>query len=321
MASFSKVFLVLIATAACGLGKSRVAVSGGDILLYEDPNKAIALTHSGRDFDPWLSPEHDVVLFVRASREDVFRTSVYEMELKTRREMEIFAGPIRTSQGEVGYLGEPSFDKGRRTLFVLAKTGVTTGELYAVDLRTRAARLVAPAASYDVILSGSFAGDLLLYQRKRSITGYVYYVYWLYTPEGGDLGMAGPDTLDIEPLVGPAEADGQAKGRPLAGSEPGGVAAAAALVQSVDRDAMAARRLVYVAPQYPAGAEHIKGVVELVITVSPQGDVIDVRLLSGNPALVQAAIAAVKKWRYRPFLVDGKAAAVSAIVDVKFPPS
>jgi TonB family protein len=63
------------------------------------------------------------------------------------------------------------------------------------------------------------------------------------------------------------------------------------------------RKLLYkVDPQYPVilKAHRIGGVVRLNVSISPEGVVQSVSPLGGNPPLVNAAVAAVKKWKYEP---------------------
>ena len=63
------------------------------------------------------------------------------------------------------------------------------------------------------------------------------------------------------------------------------------------------RRLIYkVTPVYPPELKrfYIGGTVRLDVKISPQGTVRTVAPLGGNPALVEAAVTAVKKWKYTP---------------------
>jgi TonB family protein len=63
------------------------------------------------------------------------------------------------------------------------------------------------------------------------------------------------------------------------------------------------RKLVYREnPGYPLTLReaHIGGVVRLEIVISPRGNVDAVTPLGGNPVLVEASSAAVRKWRYVP---------------------
>lgn len=56
-----------------------------------------------------------------------------------------------------------------------------------------------------------------------------------------------------------------------------------------------------VPPEYPdlARQMNIRGSVHLQLTVSAEGSVKDVRVLGGHPVLAQAAVQAVRSWKYR----------------------
>ena len=63
------------------------------------------------------------------------------------------------------------------------------------------------------------------------------------------------------------------------------------------------RKLLYkVDPQYPVILKDhwIGGVVRLKVSISPGGVVESVSPLGGSPPLVNAAVTAVKKWKYEP---------------------
>jgi len=63
------------------------------------------------------------------------------------------------------------------------------------------------------------------------------------------------------------------------------------------------RKLVYKeSPGYPVTLReaHIGGIVRLEIVISAKGSVDSISPLGGNPVLVEAASAAVRKWKYAP---------------------
>jgi protein TonB len=67
--------------------------------------------------------------------------------------------------------------------------------------------------------------------------------------------------------------------------------------------AVAGRKVVArVAPVYPELAKRmmVQGVVKVEVVVKPNGSVKSTRLLGGNPVLVDAATAAVTKWKFEP---------------------
>jgi protein TonB len=75
-----------------------------------------------------------------------------------------------------------------------------------------------------------------------------------------------------------------------------------------------------VQPDYPddARAQRIQGAVELKALVDKDGNVANLQLMSGHPALASAAIEAVKQWKYRPYLLDGTPIEVETTVIVNF---
>jgi protein TonB len=73
-------------------------------------------------------------------------------------------------------------------------------------------------------------------------------------------------------------------------------------------------------PQYPAiaRAARIQGVVVLQATISTTGLIKDLRVLSGPPMLQQAAMDAVRSWRYKPYLLNGNPVEVETTINVVF---
>ncbi|HKW75539.1 MAG TPA: energy transducer TonB [Terriglobales bacterium] len=59
---------------------------------------------------------------------------------------------------------------------------------------------------------------------------------------------------------------------------------------------------VMVQPEYPELARqmNMKGTVRLQLLVAADGHLKETKVLGGNPVLVQASLAAVRKWKYEP---------------------
>ena len=57
-----------------------------------------------------------------------------------------------------------------------------------------------------------------------------------------------------------------------------------------------------VAPAYPdlARRMNITGTVKVLVVVAPNGSLKDTKIVGGNPLLVNAAMDALKKWRFEP---------------------
>jgi len=75
-----------------------------------------------------------------------------------------------------------------------------------------------------------------------------------------------------------------------------------------------------VAPVYPPRAiqTHLQGSVQLLATISKDGDITSVKLLNGDPVLARAALDAVKQWKYRPYLLDAQPMEIQTQITVNF---
>jgi protein TonB len=73
-----------------------------------------------------------------------------------------------------------------------------------------------------------------------------------------------------------------------------------------------------VAPSYPPMARQLgmQGDVEVEARIKEDGTVESVKPLTGNPVLLNAAVAAMKQWKFSPFTNEGKA--VKAVAPVVF---
>ncbi len=75
-----------------------------------------------------------------------------------------------------------------------------------------------------------------------------------------------------------------------------------------------------VKPVYPqlAMQARIQGTVVLQAVIAKDGTVQDLRVVSGHPLLVPAAMEAVKQWRYKPYLLNDLPVEVDTQINVNF---
>jgi protein TonB len=73
-------------------------------------------------------------------------------------------------------------------------------------------------------------------------------------------------------------------------------------------------------PTYPQMARiaHIQGDVILQATISKTGTVENLRAISGHPILIQAALDAVRQWKYKPYVLNGEPVEVETTIKVQF---
>ena len=72
-------------------------------------------------------------------------------------------------------------------------------------------------------------------------------------------------------------------------------------------------------PVYPQDAK-IKSTVVLHVIIATDGTVKQIQVVSGHPMLFQAALDAVKQWRYEPTLLNGEPVEVDTQIELKFSP-
>ena len=72
-----------------------------------------------------------------------------------------------------------------------------------------------------------------------------------------------------------------------------------------------------VSPAYPELARkmNIRGTVKVEVVVSPNGSVKDAKVVGGHPVLANAALDAVRKWKFAPAATES-----TGVVDFKFEP-
>lgn len=73
-------------------------------------------------------------------------------------------------------------------------------------------------------------------------------------------------------------------------------------------------------PDYPQLAKlaRIQGTVQLEALIATDGTIKGLKVVSGHPLLVHAALEAVERWRYRPTLLNGQTVEVETEIDVNF---
>jgi periplasmic protein TonB len=79
-------------------------------------------------------------------------------------------------------------------------------------------------------------------------------------------------------------------------------------------------RIKYVDPKYPhaALATHSSGAVEIDAKIDTQGYVKNLKVLKGDPILAQAALEAVRQWRYKPYYLDGAPVEIETQITINF---
>jgi TonB family protein len=305
---------------------TAVSETNGVISIKSPSGVTRTISSHGRDSQPSLTADGKTVLYVRSSPDDLFDTAIYEISLGSTQERLVFQGPVTIHGRKVNYFGWPQLDKERNILCAVARHSVTSGTLFAADLKKGLVSELTDVVGFDLIRYGQYRGDLLALQRFETMfqaPATYFNLYVLLSPEGKQLAIAGTDRLDITDIRCPNEdlrsyrRDDRKTGNEGQGAVTGN--GSNAPIVEVDAGLMQRRLKSYVAPVYPSGAieRGITGIVRVLVTISPSGDVSAAKLISGHPELAQAALTAVRKWTYNPWVIDGHA--VFAVTTVRVP--
>lgn len=75
-----------------------------------------------------------------------------------------------------------------------------------------------------------------------------------------------------------------------------------------------------VSPVYPPIALQLRkqGAVELLARIGKEGQISSIQVLSGDSMLAHAAVAAVRQWKYRPYLLNGMPVEIETQITVNF---
>ena len=98
------------------------------------------------------------------------------------------------------------------------------------------------------------------------------------------------------------------------------VAAGPKVPVRVGGEVKAPRLLFAPEPEYPVLAKQsrLSGVVIIEAVIDERGNVKGMRVISGHPLLVPAALSAVSKRRYEPTILDGEPTPIDLRVEISF---
>jgi protein TonB len=143
----------------------------------------------------------------------------------------------------------------------------------------------------------------------------------LAAPAAAHRTSSAPGEADLAPSFGGGQVTptGDAMGGGLAGGSMKQPAAPPAPLP-VGGDVRQARLISSIPPLYPALAktQHIEGAVRVDALVDENGRVSSMKVVSGPTLLQQAAMDAVRQWKYQPATLDGKAVPMHLTVTLQF---
>jgi TonB family protein len=131
--------------------------------------------------------------------------------------------------------------------------------------------------------------------------------------------LSEPRSDETAPAESPSTSVGSTN-QPAVDGGPSAKASFPGLSAPLSRGVSGGQLVHRVAPVYPAQARllRLEGTVILSATVMENGTVRDVKVVEGSPDLAPAAVDAVKRWRYKPFELDGKPVKNEIGINIEF---
>lgn len=174
------------------------------------------LTSSGLDRDPILSPDGQLVAFVRDTPGDSVEivigteeaTSLWTIHVDGSDARMRLKGRAGETAGEsLAMLHGPQFSPDGARIYFLSAAWANSAAVHVLDLATGNERFLVAGNSLEVLPAGEYAGHLMVSQHRYFLAGGSYDWYWLVAPDGREIDPIGEDetalhefrTMYVEP--------------------------------------------------------------------------------------------------------------------------
>lgn len=196
--------LTLIRVAA---GEPAVSARNGNIFLRDASGQERQLTSSGRDSNPVLAPDAKWVVFIRGLTGKKIASGAGEHEAaelwQVRADGKDPVMLVRTRGGDkieniIAAFEDVQFSSDGRRVYFVTPAWATSGAVHVVDTTNRKERFVVAGNGLRVLHSGEYRDHLMLAQHRYFLGGGSYDWFYLFTPEGKEVGVIGEDTKNFE---------------------------------------------------------------------------------------------------------------------------
>ena len=182
----------------------------GNIFLSRDGVEK-QLTSSGRDSDPVLAPDGKWVMFVREIDGELIATGsspdgeppaeLWQIGVNGKDPTRL----VRTrADGDpkklIAAFQNIQFSADGRLVYFVTPAWATSGAVHVVDTTNGKERFVMPGNELEIIHSGQYRDHLLVNQHRYFLGPGSYDWFWLFRPDGTEVGPVGEDTEDFKSL-------------------------------------------------------------------------------------------------------------------------
>jgi len=186
---------------------ASVFVKAGNI-YYSHEGQDIQLTNTNQDCSPTLSPNKKLVAFIRTGHQIIPQKCldfsdisskygnqiwIYNIANKTERLLVDNNFSCNKPKKRIVDPQQLHFSPNSKTLYFVTSAWVVSGAVHAINVDGTNYRYIQPANELEVITSGDYQGYLALQQHRYFLGGGSYDWYWLYTPDGKEIGPLGEE--------------------------------------------------------------------------------------------------------------------------------
>ena len=204
LAAWLIALLLLLLPWAPAARAQKVSVNKkGDVYYTDAAGKRIRLTRAGEDADPCLSPDERRIVYVRRVAGKEISSGSGGSQPTELRQMDVDGGNdvllVRSAEAEkpedtLAEFASPTFSPDGKTVYFSSAAYATSGAIHAYDFTTRTVRFVMPGNRPMVVPAGDYKGDLLVEQHRYFVGGGSFDWYWLFEPNGKEVGPVGETT-------------------------------------------------------------------------------------------------------------------------------
>jgi hypothetical protein len=186
---------------------ASVFVKAGNI-YYSQGDKDIQLTSTNHDDAPILSPDKKLIAFIRTGHQIIpqkcrdfadisskYGNQIWIYNLANNTERLLVDNNFSCNKPKERMVDpqQLNFSPNGKILYFVTSAWVVSGAAHAINVDGTNYHYIQPANTLEVITSGDYRGYLALQQHRYFIGGGSYDWFWLFTPDGKEIGPLGEE--------------------------------------------------------------------------------------------------------------------------------
>jgi len=208
MRKLLKLLPVMTAVVSLTSVAADVSVKSGNIYFTDSAGVAKQLTTSGRDSNPVLAADGRWIAFIRKVEGKKIATGADEVDpsalwqIRTDGKESTLLVRCRASENKIESLiagfEKLQFSSNGKLIYFITPAWATSGAVHVVDTTNRKEHFVCAGSDLKVVPSGEYKDCILIQQHRYFIGGGSYDWYWLFRPDGTEVGPVGEDIQNFE---------------------------------------------------------------------------------------------------------------------------